>query len=335
MASEERAGATDAPVVDDINAVLEAYHPFCRSLLTLYFSFFMYIVAFALTFLPTVAKVELVIGGKYEATSDATLVVVTSTFINGLSALVFSKYFGSLSDHVGRKPLIFSSIVLGGILSRFIILHATSASHFYLAAFISGTFDCMSVVVLAWVADLLNGETRGKGFGLLSGLGFGIGFSVGIPVGGVLLGSNGQDPDTPLIAALCIWAVNAILWVLLPIPDTLGILPINSINDNDNDENNKQEQEILDIKVSGDNENKEVKKKNNKSFDGISSSLDLVDSSSITLKKRHLPPNWSRFLWDNFPATIFMNSAILSEGDSPSDFISYFWAQSGTFIEIM
>ncbi len=187
----------------------------------IYLNLTLYITAIAFTVVPAVAKAELVISAKsFEVTSESAYVIATATLIHSGTKVLLTKYGAALSDYTGRKPMICVTILFY-IISRLILLTATTKASFYLVALIWGLCDVTFPVSQAWLCDLLALDSRGQAFGLLIGIGFGIGFSIGLPMGAFI--SQEYGPDTAIWVSLIIAVIYFVYMLLLPIPDLLGV----------------------------------------------------------------------------------------------------------------
>src|SRR5258708_12954574 len=102
---------------------------------------------------------------------------------------------GRLSDRVGRRPVLLTTIVLnvGGCL-------LFAASHTYvllfLARVVSGLGGGNVSVAQAYVADITTPAERSRGMGII-GAAFGIGFVLGPAIGGVSAPPPPPPPPPP------------------------------------------------------------------------------------------------------------------------------------------
>jgi len=136
--------------------------------------------------------------------------------IGALTELVFGPLWGSLSDRVGRKPVLmvgmFGSalaLVLMGLSSRFWMLLASRAlSGLLLAA--------LSSPALAYVGDSSANKDRGGGIGLLGGASE-LGITIGPALGGLLAS---KSLSTPFYVAAGISGVTLLL-IFFFLPESL------------------------------------------------------------------------------------------------------------------
>lgn len=134
-----------------------------------------------------------------------------------MTDLLFEKYNASLSDYVGRKPMLVIS-QLSSFVSRLLLLVSRNVPTFYIAGIFYGFGNFFYNVCIAWLCDVLKKEDRGRAFGLLLGISIGLGFTVGLPVGAVL---TIPDPYLPVQISLIVSAVNMLFLLLVPVDDTV------------------------------------------------------------------------------------------------------------------
>jgi MFS family permease len=102
---------------------------------------------------------------------------------------LFSPLWGSLSDRVGRRPVILLSL-FGAGLSYFMFAFADTLWLLFAARALAGVFGGNISAAHAYIADVTKPEERSKGMGLI-GAAFGLGFIFG-PIMGGLLGELGK-----------------------------------------------------------------------------------------------------------------------------------------------
>jgi len=125
--------------------------------------------------------------------------------------LVGSPSLGLLSDRFGRKPILIVSTA-GASASFLISALATSLPMLFAGYALAGLTSAMVVVVNSSIADLTEGEERGKAFAFLGAV-FGVGFVVG-PAAGALTGPLGlRAPYFFASGAMAICAVAALLFM--------------------------------------------------------------------------------------------------------------------------
>jgi multidrug resistance protein len=142
---------------------------------------------------------------------------------NGLLVAVFSfaqffaaPFWGRLSDRVGRKPVLFISIV--GTAVGFVMMGlAGSLFMLFLARIIDGIAGGNIGTAQAYVADISTKEERSKAMGVI-GAAFGLGFVFGPAIGGLMTHFFGMHSPFLLAAAMAV--VNAGL-ILAFLPESL------------------------------------------------------------------------------------------------------------------
>jgi multidrug resistance protein len=142
---------------------------------------------------------------------------------NGLLVAIFSfaqflaaPLWGQISDRVGRKPVLFISIL--GTAAGFLMMGlAGSLAMLFLARLVDGAAGGNIGTAQAYVADISTREERAKAMGLI-GAAFGLGFVFGPAIGGLVGKLFGLHAPFLLAAGMAL--VNAIL-VLVILPESL------------------------------------------------------------------------------------------------------------------
>ncbi len=109
--------------------------------------------------------------------------------IYSLMQFLFSPLWGSLSDRIGRRPVLLTCLI-GGMLSYLIFAFAGNFTVLFIARAFAGIFGGNISTAHAYIADVTTKENRSKGMALI-GAAFGLGFIVG-PLMGSLLGVVGE-----------------------------------------------------------------------------------------------------------------------------------------------
>ena len=122
---------------------------------------------------------------------------------------------GKLSDRIGRRPVLFVSL-LGSAAGFLIMGLAHSLPLVFLGRMIDGITGGNISTAQAYIADVTPPEQRSRGMGLI-GAAFGLGFIFGPAIGGVL---GHYSLATPLLFAAALAAANA-LGVLFLLPESL------------------------------------------------------------------------------------------------------------------
>src|SRR5512138_2925438 len=129
-----------------------------------------------------------------------------------LMQFLFMPVLGSLSDRLGRRPIILlSNFGLG--LDYVLMALAPNLRWLFVGRVISGITAASISTAMAYIADVAPPEKRAQSFGMI-GMAFGIGFVLGPAIGG-LLGS--VDPRLPFwVAGACSLANAAYGYFILP-----------------------------------------------------------------------------------------------------------------------
>jgi multidrug resistance protein len=127
---------------------------------------------------------------------------------------LFAPFWGRLSDRVGRRPIVLSSVLLSGVGHAAFGL-APSLAFLFAARMLAGFGNANIGTAQAIISDVTTPETRAKGMGLI-GAAFGLGFIFGPAFGGWL---SQYSPTAPSFAAAGLAAVNFLL-ALRFLPET-------------------------------------------------------------------------------------------------------------------
>ena len=183
-----------------------------KRILTLFLTIFIDLLGFGIIIpiLPVVTKKMALQSGLH---LDADVAVGLTMGVFSLMQFLFSPIWGSLSDKIGRRPIILGSIlatavgyVMLGVSNTFIIL--------FLARLVAGIGSANISAAQAYIADITPPQERAKRMGLI-GAAFGLGFVFGPPIGGALYASGGLMWVGFATAGLCIF--NFIMaWFTLP-----------------------------------------------------------------------------------------------------------------------
>lgn len=133
-----------------------------------------------------------------------------------LMQFIFVPFWGRLSDRIGRRPVILSSVILGGI-GHLLFGLAGSLPMLFGARLLAGFGNANIATVQALIADSTTGAERTRGMGMI-GAAFGLGFIVGPAVGGVLVR---WGLEAPAYAAAALALVNfGMAFFMLPETNT-------------------------------------------------------------------------------------------------------------------
>lgn len=148
----------------------------------------------------------------------------TSALVGMIAALyaimnfLFAPFWGTLSDRLGRRPVIAISVAL--TMLSYVILAITD--NFWLLVIsraLSGIGSANISAANAYIADITPPEKRAKNMGII-GAAFGLGFIFGPPVGGYLMEHTGMAGVGGVSAALCALNLILVLWLL---PESLSL----------------------------------------------------------------------------------------------------------------
>lgn len=145
-----------------------------------------------------------------------------ASLISGVFATIFaviqfwaSPVLGTLSDRIGRRPLVLLSN-LGTSLDYVILALAPNVWWLFVGRILSGATTASITVASAYVADVTPADKRAGAYGMISAA-FGIGFVVGPALGGLL---GAHDPRLPFWVAGALSLAN-FCYGLLVLPESL------------------------------------------------------------------------------------------------------------------
>jgi DHA1 family tetracycline resistance protein-like MFS transporter len=147
--------------------------------------------------------------------SRAAVVGGMLTAVFALVQFVMSPVLGSLSDVIGRRPVILISLLAFGV-NYLIMGFASSLTWLFIAQILSGLFGATHGAAAAYVADITESDQRTGPYGML-GAAFGLGFMVG-PVMSALV--SGWGSRVPFYVAASLALVN-VLWGLFALKESL------------------------------------------------------------------------------------------------------------------
>jgi len=141
-----------------------------------------------------------------------------------LMQFLFVPVWGSLSDRVGRKPVLTWSIGATAVANAALCLalaYGQSVLWLFAARIFAGIATANLGTASAYIADVTPPKDRAKGMGLI-GMAFGIGFILGPGFGGVLaqVPMNGRHGPWALLAAAALSAIN-LVWVMVGLGESL------------------------------------------------------------------------------------------------------------------
>ena len=101
--------------------------------------------------------------------------------IYSIMQFIFAPYWGKLSDHFGRKPILLIGF-LGMSLAHIWFAFSDSFTQLFLSRIVAGFFGANIVIAMAYIADVTELKERSKNLGLV-GMAFGFGFTFGPALG--------------------------------------------------------------------------------------------------------------------------------------------------------
>jgi len=133
--------------------------------------------------------------------------------VYSLMTFLFAPLWGTLSDRIGRRPVIIYSIIITG-LAYVMFSFADSLLILMLSRILAGIGSANISAAQAYIADITTPVNRVKNMGMI-GAAFGLGFTFGPPVGGFLKSAYGVEMVGYVTAILCF--INLIMaYFLLP-----------------------------------------------------------------------------------------------------------------------
>lgn len=151
--------------------------------------------------------------------------------IYSLMQFIFAPIWGGLSDRLGRRPIILTSL-LGGAFSYLLFAFAKDLQVLFVARALAGIFGGNISATHAYIADITTPENRSKGMGLL-GAAFGLGFIFGPIMGGVLsivgdqLGSQPPFGKSFSSVGATILCLCNFLFAYFSLPESLDFSKVN------------------------------------------------------------------------------------------------------------
>ncbi len=146
--------------------------------------------------------------------SDFDIAMIIASY--AVCAGVAGPWWGKLSDHIGRKPVLM--ICTGGAAAAYLLLaSAESLSMIFVARAFAGLMAGNFGVASAMMADITPPAERARGMGMI-GASFGLGLVLGPVLGGLLSGPEGSFVVPCLLAA--VMSVLAVIAAGLFLPES-------------------------------------------------------------------------------------------------------------------
>ncbi len=154
---------------------------------------------------------------------DASVAALLGATYSAMQFL-FMPVWGRLSDRVGRRPVMLTSIALSGLMMAGLataLAWSSTIAWLFVARALSGAATANIGTASAYIADITTPEERVKGMGMI-GLAFGFGFLIGPGIGGPLAAFeiNGRHGPLACYVAAGLSAINFV-WALIGLPESL------------------------------------------------------------------------------------------------------------------
>ena len=135
--------------------------------------------------------------------------------------LVGAPLWGSLSDRIGRRPVLLATL-LANAASAFMLAESDTGLTLALSRIVAGLAAGNISTAYAYTTDITTDATRPKALGLL-GSAFGMGFILGPAIGGLLAGGNADDGSSLGRVAMgaAVLSLVAFVLTLLRLPESL------------------------------------------------------------------------------------------------------------------
>ena len=139
--------------------------------------------------------------------------------VYSLMALLSAPFWGRLSDRIGRRPVLMSSLA-AGVLAYLWMGAADALWMVFAARSLAGVCAGNIAAAQAYIADVTTPENRAKGMGLI-GAAFGLGFIIGPALGGLLAGDDPATADLSMPAwVAAVLSGMALLGVAFVLPES-------------------------------------------------------------------------------------------------------------------
>jgi len=153
---------------------------------------------------------------KEYGASGATLGMILASF--SLMQFLFSPIWGRLSDRIGRRPVLMTSL-LGSTIGFVIFAFASSVALLFASRILSGIASASISTAQAYVADTTDESNRSKGMALI-GMAFGLGLVLGPPIGGLLSTVGHYAPNVIPGIAAALLSATALLMAIFFLPES-------------------------------------------------------------------------------------------------------------------
>jgi MFS transporter, DHA1 family, tetracycline resistance protein len=177
-----------------------------RTLLIAFFTVFLDLLGFGL-----IIPIQPFLAEAFGATPTVVTLLGASY---SLMQFIFAPFWGRLSDRIGRRPVILTSVAISAI-GYAAFGFAGSLPGLFAARMISGFGNANIPTAQAIIADTTSGKDRARGMGLI-GAAFGLGFIFGPALGGIL---SQYSLSAPALAAGALNVAN-LIFAFFMLPET-------------------------------------------------------------------------------------------------------------------
>lgn len=127
----------------------------------------------------------------YASKFDASALTIGLLYsVYSFAQLIFSPFWGSLSDRIGRRPVMLVS-TLGASVAYLLFAFSGSLWVLFLSRLLAGIMGGNISTAQAYIADVTTEDNRAKGMGML-GAAFGIGFVAGPAISSIMMHGNSE-----------------------------------------------------------------------------------------------------------------------------------------------
>lgn len=133
--------------------------------------------------------------------------------------LVGAPLWGSLSDRVGRRPVLLLTL-LANAAASWMLAHADTGAALAVSRLMAGLAAGNISTAYAYTTDITTDATRPRALGLL-GSAFGMGFILGPAIGGLLAGGDDGSSLAQVAYAAAIMSLVAFVLTLVRLPESL------------------------------------------------------------------------------------------------------------------
>lgn len=140
-----------------------------------------------------------------------------------LGQLVGAPLWGSLSDRIGRRPVLLMTL-LANAGASFMLAFSTTGAMLAISRIVAGLAAGNISTAYAYCTDITDDRTRPRALGLL-GSAFGLGFILGPAIGGLLAGTNEDDGSALARVAYGSAVLSLVAFVLtyFRLPESLAV----------------------------------------------------------------------------------------------------------------